>query len=57
MKNAKQVDKDPAFMVKEHGTVCLVTEAGKADQLLDLAHKRRVNRERFVNSPIDSWDI
>jgi hypothetical protein len=44
-------------MMSEHGTVCLVTEPGKADRLLELAHRRRVNRERYVHEPIDAWDI
>lgn len=44
-------------MRKEHGTVCLITETGRADQLLELAHKRRVNQERYVHSPLDAWDI
>jgi hypothetical protein len=42
-------------MREAHGTACLITEVGKADRLLDLAHRRRVNIERLT--PIDSWDI
>jgi hypothetical protein len=57
MKTSNQVDKDESFMRREHGTVCLITEPGRADQLLELVHKRRVNRERFVRGPIDAWDI
>jgi hypothetical protein len=53
----KQVDKDESFMRREHGTTCLVTEPGRADRLLALAHKRRVNRDRYVHSPLDAWDI
>ena len=55
MKPNKNVDKDTKYMREAHGTACLITEVGKADRLLDLAHKRRVNRERLV--PLDSWDI
>jgi hypothetical protein len=44
-------------MKREYGTVCLITETGRADQLLELAHKRRVNQERYVHSPLDAWDI
>jgi hypothetical protein len=44
-------------MYREYGTVCLVTEPGRADRLLELAHQRLVNRERYVHSPIDAWDI
>ncbi len=57
METIKQVDKDETFMRKEHGTVCLITEPGRADRLMALAHKRRVNRECFVHAPIDAWDI
>ena len=53
----KQVDKDPSYMKKEYGTVCLITESGRADRLLELAHRRRLNQEKYVHSPIDSWDI
>jgi hypothetical protein len=55
MKPNKNVDKDTGYMREAHGTACLITEVGKADRLLELAHKRRVNRERMI--PIDSWDI
>lgn len=57
METIKQVDKDTRYMYREHGTVCLVTEPGRADHLLELAHQRRVNRERYVRGPIDAWDI
>jgi hypothetical protein len=53
----KKVDKDSDYMKREYGTVCLITEAGKADRLLELAHKRRVNQERYARAPIDAWDI
>lgn len=57
METIKRVDKDETFMRREHGTVCLITEPGKTDRLLELAHKRRVNREKFVRGPVDAWDI
>lgn len=57
MKNTNKVDKDTNYMRKEHGTVCLITETGRADRLLELSHKRRMNRERYVHSPLDAWDI
>lgn len=57
MKTIKQVDKDTEHMYREHGTVCLVTEPGRTDRLLDLAHQRRVKQERYVRSPLDAWDI
>ncbi len=57
MKPLKQVDKDKSYMEEQHGTVCLVTETGRTDRLLKLSEKRRANRERFVNGPIDAWDI
>lgn len=57
MDTTKRVDKDPIYMREQHGTVCLITEPGRADRLLELAHKRRVNQERFVRGPIDAWDI
>lgn len=53
----KKVDKDVSHMRNEHGTVCLITETGKADRLLELAHKRRINQERYARTPIDAWDI
>lgn len=56
-KTQKQVDKDTNHMRVVYGTSCLITEAGRADKLLDLAHKRRMNREKFINQPIDAWDI
>ena len=55
MKPIKQVDKNTKYMSEAHGTTCLITEPGKADRLLDLARKRRLNQERMV--PIDAWDI
>jgi len=55
MKPNKNVDKDTGYMREAHGTACLITEAGRADQLLDLAHKRRVNIQRMT--PLDAWDI
>jgi hypothetical protein len=57
METIKQVDKDTGYMYREYGTVCLVTERGRADHLLELAHQRRVNQERYVREPIDAWDI
>ena len=57
MKQIKQVDKDTGHMYREHGTVCLVTETGRSDRLLDLAHQRLINHACYVNSPIDAWDI
>jgi tRNA1(Val) A37 N6-methylase TrmN6 len=57
MEKIKQVDKDTRYMLREHGTVCLITEPGRADRLLELAHKRRVNQACYLHSPIDSWDI
>lgn len=58
MKNAiKQVDKNLEHMYTQYGTTCLITEVGKADHLLNLVHKRRVNKQRLVDSPIDAWDI
>ena len=41
-------------MKKEHGTVCLITQAGQADKLLDLAHRRFL---RLAKQPTDAWDI
>lgn len=55
--NHHQVDKDTEYMHRTHGTVCLISETGKADRLLDLAHKRRVNKDRYVKQPLDAWDI
>jgi hypothetical protein len=57
METIKQVDKDTRYMYREHGTVCLVTEPGRTDHLLELAHQRRVKREQSVRGPIDAWDI
>lgn len=57
METIKQVDKDTGHMYREHGTVCLATEPGRADHLLELSRQRRINRERYVHSPLDSWDI
>lgn len=53
-KTIKQVDKDTNYMYQQYGTVCLVTDSGKADRLLKLASKRRINKE---SGPIDAWDI
>jgi hypothetical protein len=52
-----QVDKDTKYMHETYGTTCLISEAGRADRLLELAHKRRVNLEKYVKQPLDSWDI
>lgn len=57
MDTIKRVDKDPGYMREQHGTVCLITEPGQADRLMALAHRRRVNQERFVRGPLDAWDI
>lgn len=56
MANSK-VDKNTGLMQENFGTTCLITEAGRADRLLELAHKRRVNQERYLKQPIDAWDI
>lgn len=53
----KQVDKDTSYMRTNYGTTCLITETGQADRLLDLAHKRRMNRLKFIDQPLDAWDI
>lgn len=53
----KQVDKDTSYMRANYGTTCLITETGRADRLLDLAHKRRMNRLKFIDQPLDAWDI
>ena len=57
METIKQVDKDTGYMYREYGTVCLVTETGRSDRLLELSRQRRINRERYFHSPLDSWDI
>lgn len=44
-------------MRTNYGTTCLITETGRADRLLDLAHKRRMNRLKFIDQPLDAWDI
>lgn len=53
----KTVDKDERYMRENFGTVCLITEAGRADKLLELGHKRKVNKQRLVKQPLDAWDI
>lgn len=57
MKPIKQVDKSVKYMKEVYGTTCLITEAGVADKLLELGHKRRINKERLVDRPMDSWEI
>lgn len=57
MKPVKKVDKDESYMRSEFGTVCLITETGRADRLLKLGYKRRLNKERLIDLPIDAWDI
>jgi hypothetical protein len=57
MDRTKQVDKNTEYMRETFGTSCLITETGRADRLLDLIHKRKINKEKFVESPLDSWDI
>ena len=44
-------------MHETYGTTCLISETGRADRLLELAHKRRINLEKYVKQPLDSWDI
>lgn len=57
MKNSKQVDKDKTYMRETHGTTCLITEAGEADRILDLARRRSLVKRKFIEPPTDSWDI
>lgn len=57
MKNIKQVDKDKGYMRETFGTVCLITETGEADRILDLAKKRSISKRRFPELPMDAWDI
>lgn len=44
-------------MKETFGTTCLITETGETDQILNLFSKRQINKQRFVESPIDAWDI
>lgn len=57
MKNIKQVDKDRDYMRETFGTVCLITETGESDRILNLVKKRTINKRRFFEPPMDAWDI
>ena len=48
-----KTDKNEKIMKLSHGTTCLITQAGKADRLLDLSRIRKINKKQ----PVDSWDI
>jgi hypothetical protein len=52
----KQVDKNKEIMYRENGTVCLITETGVTDKLLDRARKIMNNKRLLIESP-DSWNI
>ena len=49
-------DNNPAYMAKNHGTVCLITDP-RADQYLARAHRERLARLREQKLIIDSWTI
>lgn len=49
----KQTDKNTEYMETAHGTTCLVSEAGRADRLLEV-HRSRVERAKRL---IDSIEI
>lgn len=44
-------------MRETFGTVCLITETGESDRILDLVKKRTINKRRFFEPPMDAWDI
>jgi hypothetical protein len=52
-----QTDKKASLMLSDHGTVCLISQAGLSDRLLDLARKKIAKEKIYFKQPIDSWDI
>lgn len=52
-----KVDKNVKIMRESYGTTCLISEAGRADKLLDQAHKARIAKLILAKQPTDSWDI
>lgn len=52
-----KVDKNINLMKESNGTVCLITEAGRADRLLSLARKRHIKEAVLAKQPKDAWDI
>jgi hypothetical protein len=52
-----KTDTDKKIMKSENGTTCLITQAGEADRLMELARKREINRKKFLGQPMDSWEI
>lgn len=51
------VDKDPKHMQNQYGTVCLITEPGRADRLMEVSRKRKLAEKVLLKGPVDSWDI
>lgn len=52
-----KTDLDKKIMKEEHGTVCLITQAGEADRLMELARVREINKRIYLKQPLDSWEI
>lgn len=46
----KQTDKNIEYMSKAHGTTCLVSEAGRADRLLEIHRSKAESAKRLINS-------
>lgn len=51
------VDKDLKHMQNQYGTVCLITEPGRADRLMEISRKRKLAEKVLLKGPVDSWDI
>jgi hypothetical protein len=48
---------NPESMRSDHGTVCLISQAGVADKLLELSRKKIIREKVFINQPRDDWEI
>jgi len=48
-----KTDKNEKIMKSSHGTTCLITQAGKADRLLDLSRIRKIAEKRRASD----WEI
>lgn len=52
-----KTEKEITLMKSSHGTICLISQAGVSDYLLNLSKKRKNGEKIYSKQPIDSWSI
>jgi hypothetical protein len=52
-----KTDKNKDIMKYNYGTICLITQAGVSDSLLEIHRKNENGKKTYSKQPVDSWDI